>query len=220
MKEPNFELSVDMDGLDGPALHLPNGRRFSLLDPNPGEIDVQYIAYVTANLPKFSGLGEFYSIAQHGLLVSQILSPMGPEFALWGLFRDATDAYTRVSRVLRNGFKETLEFIERVLLEAVAIRFGLDWPIPPEITWGVNAAQAIEDRDLMGVPFDWPIPGREPPKIEPLGPQAAQEAFLDWFEALGGRERSVLVSRPPDGERRLFVLSPPPRLTFAVSELQ
>lgn len=65
------------------------GNKVNLLDPDPETIDIKDIAWALSNLCRFVGhIKEFYSVAQHSLLVSEM-----SDYSLEGLLHDATEAY-------------------------------------------------------------------------------------------------------------------------------
>lgn len=67
------------------------GRVIEPLNPDPAEIDILDIAHALSNQCRFTGhTNEFYSVAQHSVLVSRHCAP---EDALWGLLHDASEAY-------------------------------------------------------------------------------------------------------------------------------
>lgn len=163
------------------------GKRFDPLAPNPADLDVVDIAHALSLLCRFNGhCRVFYSVAEHCLRVARILPA---ELALWGLLHDAAEAY--LSDVPRPIKAELPAFgqIEDRLLERIARHFGLIWPMPEAVAQADTRLLATEARDLMSEPPEpWalgvePLPGL----IEPLGPAAAEEAFLERFQALAPR---------------------------------
>jgi hypothetical protein len=67
------------------------GRRVHSLSPSSDEIDIDDIAHSLAYQCRFLGHTDgFYSVAQHSVLVSQMVPEQD---ALWGLLHDAAEAY-------------------------------------------------------------------------------------------------------------------------------
>ena len=68
-----------------------SGNRFYFDDIMANDVNIQEIAHALSHLCRFGGhVREFYSVAQHSVLVS-LLAP--PEHALGALLHDATEAY-------------------------------------------------------------------------------------------------------------------------------
>ena len=68
-----------------------SGKRFYLRRPTPADIDAGDVAHALAHICRFNGhTREFYSVAQHSILVSRLLPD---ELKLAGLLHDAAEAY-------------------------------------------------------------------------------------------------------------------------------
>jgi 5'-deoxynucleotidase YfbR-like HD superfamily hydrolase len=98
------------------------GRQFWPLDPRPEDIELLDIAHALANKCRYTGhTRSFYSVAQHSVLVSEIVPAAD---AHWGLLHDASEAYLPdVARPVKRelaGFQE----IENRLMGCVAERDG------------------------------------------------------------------------------------------------
>lgn len=168
------------------------GRHFYPLDPRPEEIEIEDIAHGLARLCRYGGHVDdvgIYSVAQHSCYVSDLLPP---ELKLWGLLHDASEALGLVDvphpvkiDPAMAGYRAAEERLER----AIAERFGLVWPRPPEVKQADLIMLATEKRDLLrhDGDRDWgPILGVEPREL-PIGrpcwkPQDAEDAFLRTFE--------------------------------------
>src|SRR5919108_4617314 len=80
----------------GPYLQTVSGRRVNPFDPDPDQLDAGDIARALANQCRFGGHSRvFYSVAQHSVLVSQLVEQRGGdvEDAFAALMHDATEAY-------------------------------------------------------------------------------------------------------------------------------
>lgn len=124
------------------------GKNFDPLAGKPSEIDIRDIAHSLSMLCRFNGhTSRFYSVAEHSLRVSRILPP---ELQAWGLMHDAAEAYLGdMVRPLKCRMPEFEEAEDR-LLEIIAARFGLPWPVPQAIWVADDILLATEFRDLMG----------------------------------------------------------------------
>ena len=173
---------------EGSWILTASGRHIDLLAPCPDEIAIEDIALGLSRECRFSGqTREFYSVAQHSVLVSRIV----PEaFALEALLHDATEAYLGdVSSPLKQLLPEHRR-IEKILDRAIRTRFGL--PILPSgpVKRADRILLATEKRDLMPEDsFTWPILEGVEPLPDPIlwcSPDRAMAMFLRRFEELGG----------------------------------
>jgi 5'-deoxynucleotidase YfbR-like HD superfamily hydrolase len=68
-----------------------SGKRFDYINSTADDVDIEDIANALSNICRFAGhVPEFYSVAQHSVLCSQIVPP---EFAFEALMHDAAEAY-------------------------------------------------------------------------------------------------------------------------------
>lgn len=175
-------------GPDSRWIQTFTGRAFWPLSPRVKDIDIIDVAHALAMKCRFSGhTRHFYSVAQHSYLASKILPP-GDE--KWGLLHDASEAYLPdVARPVKKelvGFRE----IEDRLMQAVAERFGLGWPMPSSIHQADLILLATERRDLMSEPpYRWTSTENVEPlliKVWPMDPVGAKALFIQRFEELFG----------------------------------
>ena len=175
-----------MEKRSGDWSQVFTGKQFWALDPKKEEVDIKDIAHALALQCRFNGhCDKFYSIAQHSILVSKIVSK---EQALAGLLHDASETYTGdIIRPLKRfivNFKEIELNIEKIIFE----KFGIKEVNHQEIKKADNIALVTEMRNLMKTPpekwnedsFFEPIPE----KIIPMGPEEAEKEFLKIFEEL------------------------------------
>jgi hypothetical protein len=168
-----------------------SGRRVHVLDPDPSLIHVDDIAHALAHVCRFGGhVREFYSVAQHSVLVSELVPE---EHALLGLMHDATEAYLGdVIRPLKRLLPAYSE-IEAIWEAAIAQRFGLPLDHPPSIKKADVVALVTERRDLVAIGGSlrdsrWKEDelGHSPDlrRITSLSPKEARVAFLARFDEL------------------------------------
>ena len=151
-------------------------------------LNIYDIAHALSNLCRFNGhCGEFYSVAQHSVLVSYHCSNN-----LEGLMHDAPEAYLGdVISPLKKVLGELYADLEYSLARQIQEKYDLqDWDELPDVMEADQAVLAAEVRDLMPRQcIEWDtIRGVEPiqRKIIPLPPLRAREAFLKRFGQLGG----------------------------------
>jgi hypothetical protein len=162
-----------------------SGIKMYPLDPRPEEICFEDIAHALSNLCRWTGhCKEFYSVAQHSVLVSVHCSP---ENAMWGLLHDASEAYLNdIARPLKiSGDYSEYRKVESVLMIAIAEKFNLIYPIPDEVKDIDNRFIQTEARDLGLLCEGFPSYG-EPfkTKITPVPPINAKMSFIDWYDIL------------------------------------
>lgn len=164
------------------------GRKFWPLEPSGEDIDIADIAHALSLKCRFAGhCIEFYSVAQHSLLIAQRVPPAD---ALWALLHDATEAYLPdVARPVKQslpGFKE----VESRLMQVIARRYGLLGDMPKSVKVEDTNALATEQRDLMVESEEWQGTLTATPWDAPIIPWASQTAerlFLAAFETLAPR---------------------------------
>lgn len=167
-----------------PTILLSSGRYFDFLEPRA--LTLGEVAHALGNLSRFTGhCREFYSVAQHSVLVSYIVPP---ELALWGLMHDAVEAVVGdMSSPLKRLFPE-YKALEKRCEAVILAGFGLHGEVPPEVKRADLVALRTEQRDLMHKDGGlWTsLDGIEPvpAKILPLFPNSSRMLFIKRFEQL------------------------------------
>ena len=125
-----------------------SGRRLDLLDPSPLDIEIADIAHGLARVARWNGQtsgAHIFSVAQHTLLVEAVLREQMPRvdirFRLAALLHDAPeyvigDMISPFKAVLGGDYKT----VEKRLLSAIHIRFGLPPALPAEMTRQIKDA--------------------------------------------------------------------------------
>ena len=127
-----------------------SGRRLNLIDPSPLDIEIADIAHGLARVARWNGQtsgAHIFSVAQHTLLVEAVMRAQTPrideKLRLAALLHDAPeyvigDMISPFKAVLGGDYK----LVEKRLLSAIHIRFGL----PPELNPAVTAQIKNADR--------------------------------------------------------------------------
>lgn len=151
------------------------------LAPKFDAIKIEDIAHGLSLTCRFTGqCKEFYSVAQHSLLVSRYLPE---EYKQTGLLHDASEAYlSDVPGPIKKSLRYYLD-AEWDIMKVVADKFGIQHPIPKEVKLVDVRVLATEVRDLLTAPEGIDVGARpygEMP-IEPLSPREAEGKFLEEF---------------------------------------
>lgn len=147
------------------------GRRMWPLDPRPADICIEDIAHALSLTCRFTGhCREFYSVAQHSVLVSLYVKEHGGDAALQlaALLHDASEAYLPdVARPVKQRFAITIagakcvyceqqvvnsfSAAERRLMTAICSTFGVPlWNAEAKLVKQADIALLLaERRDLM-----------------------------------------------------------------------
>jgi uncharacterized protein len=171
----------------GDWIQVFSGGKFYPLDPRPNEIDIIDIAHALSNICRFTGhSSEFYSVAQHSVLVSQHVQ--APENALWGLLHDAAEAYIcdLARPVKRMPQLDPYVAIEDAILKVITHKFGLPLDEPMDVKTTDALLLRTEARDLHLITPEWNHYYIKPLDmiIKPLLPKEAEKLFLDRFNEL------------------------------------
>ena len=124
-----------------------SGRRLDLLDPSPLDVEIEDIAHGLARVARWNGQTEgphIFSVAQHSLLVEIIArqrARLDRPSRLGVLLHDAPeyvigDMISPFKVVIGDSYKA----VEKRLLAAIHLRFGLPPVLPEEVAMLVKAA--------------------------------------------------------------------------------
>lgn len=161
-----------------------SGITFSFLDPKPNMVQIDDIAQGLSNVCRFAGQSsEFYSVAQHSVLVSRLVPK---PLARWGLLHDAAEAYIGdMARPLKRCLPEYKK-IELGIMRVIVYRFDLEWPEPPDVKSADIYALALEGARFMA--------GRED-----------EYGIANCSKKVSGMAVNALVSMKPTEGKRLFM---------------
>ena len=183
-----------------------SGRRLDLIDPSPLDIEVADIAHGLARVARWNGQtsgAHIFSVAQHTLLVEAVMRAQTPrideKLRLAALLHDAPeyvigDMISPFKAVLGGDYK----LVEKRLLSAIHIRFGLPAELPPAVTAQIKNADRgaayleattlagfseAEAKRLFGRDPDLPESVRED-YLTPWSAAKAEKRFLARFNSL------------------------------------
>ena len=168
-----------------PWIQTYSGVRFDPLNPTIDSICIEDISQALSLQCRFSGHSKFhYSVAQHSLLTSYLVSKQNQ---LHALLHDASEAYLvdlPTPLKLAKGFESYLIF-EKKLEAVIAEKFGLTAIMPEEVRAADKMMLATEARDLIAPRPDWKFEYSPLPfSILQMSPEEAKMAFLKRFEEL------------------------------------
>lgn len=182
-----------------------SGRRLNLLDPSPLDIEIEDIAHGLARVARWNGqtAGDYaFSVAQHSLLVEEILAAESPavgrDLRLAALLHDAPEyVIGDMISPFKGAIGDAYKAVERALQAAIHIRFSLPPRLPDDAIRAIKRADRIaafsEAVDLAGFSesearriLGYRLSARTPP-LTPMAPAMAKQAFLDRFAALAPR---------------------------------
>lgn len=111
--------------------------RFNPWEIKPQDVCIEDIAHGLANTCRWGGhCKQFYSVAQHSVLVSRLVPK---EYALTALLHDASEAYIGdMPKPIKDTLPDYKKLEERIM-KALAEIFNFEWPLP----------QAVHDADMI-----------------------------------------------------------------------
>src|SRR6202789_2346935 len=183
-----------------------SGRRLNLIDPSPLDIEIADIAHGLARVARWNGQTSgpnIFSVAQHTLLVEAVMREKTPRidvaYLLAALLHDAPeyvigDMISPFKAVLGEDYKA----VEKRLLSAIHIRFGLPAVLADKITQAIKTggqgAAYLEATELAGFAPEEAkrLFGRDPELspatredyLTPWSAAKAEKRFLARFKAL------------------------------------
>jgi 5'-deoxynucleotidase YfbR-like HD superfamily hydrolase len=177
-----------------------SGRRLDLLDPSPLDIEVTDIAHGLARVARWNGQTHgphIFSVAQHTLLVEAVMRVQSPRIdhrvRLAAMLHDAPeyvigDMISPFKAVIGGSYKQ----VEKRLLSAIHIRFGLPAILPAEIEKLIKTADMgaayLEATHLAG------FSAAEAKRLfgrDPKLPPAIQHDYLSPWSATKAEKRFI-----------------------------
>jgi len=164
-----------------------SGKHFDYLNAQTDDVDIEDIATALSNICRFAGhLPEFYSVAQHSVLCSQIVPQ---EYAFEALMHDAAEAYCQDIPAPLKRLLPDYRRIETLVDDLIRSKFGLPLHQSDLVKYADLTMLATERRDLElddGTP--WlileSIPASDLIQVVPLRPGQAYGLFMNRFNEL------------------------------------
>ena len=192
-----------------------SGRRLDLLDPSPLDVEIVDIAHGLSRVARWNGQTRgrhAFSVAQHSVLVEEIVAQLSPECAaetrLTALLHDAPeyvigDMISPFKAAMGGDYKQ----VEHRLQRAIHLRFGLAAETGAKLHALIKRADRIaaflEATQLAGFSqreatefFGRPV-GITPDRFDltPQPTEAVQNAFLQRFGEVEGLRMPPLTGR-------------------------
>jgi hypothetical protein len=184
-----------------------SGRRLDILNPSPLDVEIEDIAHGLARVARWNGQtrgGQIFSVAQHSVLVAEILKYIDPAApARWLLFALLHDGPEYVIGDMISPFKAALgeayrEFEAR-LERAILLRFSLNPEPAPALRQLTKQADRVSayfeatlyagfGADEAALLFGAPCvdPRHFEALLAPMAPEQAQALFLQRFQTFDG----------------------------------
>ena len=188
------------------SIATASGGFFNLAFPKTEDVDFSAVAAALAKICRFTGhTSQFYSVAQHTLLVADNVSD---EARTYALVHDAHEAFigdwsTPLKATWLSLFPVSGQHIlgmEKNLARVAHQAAGLTWPLPQAIADEVRTADIralLTERNALGLQFGapWPLDADYEPFEKPNGwtaltPLTAEIVLADAFCRAG------LINRP------------------------
>lgn len=169
-----------------PAIVTKSGKPFDFVDIDVKNVDIEEIAHALSNICRFTGhTKQFYSVAQHSVLVSENVPK---EDALAGLLHDASEAYLGdMASPLKQLIPEYLRF-EKEVQEILLEKFCLHTVLPASVKEADMRALMTEQRDLFDPEgqihhmFSYIRAKPFSKLVIPMSPTDAKKAFMRRYE--------------------------------------
>lgn len=180
-------VEIKLQSAKLPYIRTHSGHHFYYQAISADAIEIDDIAQALSNICRFAGhLDDFYSVAQHSVLVSRLVPP---ELALEALLHDASEAYCQDIPAPLKAMLPDYRDIEASVDNAIRSLFGLPMEHSPEVKRADLVMLATERRDLGIDDGDkWDILDGIAPTdefaIHPLNPRQARQLFIARFNEL------------------------------------
>jgi len=168
-------------------MHTAKLERFELEDISVEDIHITDIANALSKICRYAGhCSYFYSVAEH---CCHLVDLVDDEYKKWALLHDAVEVYTgdiiRPVRAYLQKYTDALQDLEFVVLNAIAHRFDLSWPVPTIVLEKDTAIIPCEISQLFSHPAN-KTETTPNVQLQYWSPLEAQTRFLYHFNLLFG----------------------------------
>jgi hypothetical protein len=174
------------------GITLLSGALFSYENPELADVTIEDIANPLSNICRYAGqLPYFYSVAQHAVNASYLVSP---ENAFTALMHDTAEAFTNDIVTPLKVAVPLFKTLEKRIEAAMAEKFGFQYPLPDEVHLADKIMLGLEmthirGQDprrhayLNGVEYDFDKVPRKV-KLYSWNPRRSYDEFMDRYEEL------------------------------------
>lgn len=188
------------------GLRGSRGRRVDLTMPQPQDFQPEEIARTLAYVNRYAGQYGAYSVAQHAVLVAQVLKAMrcNALIQLAGLHHDDTEAVTSDIPQPVKSVCADLRRLEQRLQECVNLRYMIDVN-GPEVRKADHVVFYSEVQRLVPADARWMYdckPSRLVltwTSVRPWGPDEAFAQYMDLHEELSDEADALLSGAASEG---------------------
>ena len=177
------ELSSNVDS--NAWIHTYTGKKFYPQNPTPESICIEDIAHALSMQCRFGGhVSEFYSIAQHSVLVSYLCDESN---RLCALLHDAAEAFLMdcLSPIKRMPELQGYKLLEKKVQQAIYNKWGIMGETKNVKRADLLCLSMEANTFMYPLHLDWEVAVKAPPlKIVSLSPKDAEVLFLDRFREL------------------------------------
>ena len=181
MDQTKFLLGVDKDippallTYDECCIETFTGKMLNVFEPRLEDICIEDIAHGLSMECRFGRqLPEFYSVAQHSKLTSDLVEQ---EYKLAALMHDASEAYLGdLASPIKKGMLD-YKRVETILMKAIAKKFGFEFPLH----------KSIKEADYEMLLLEHACLSRKATKTFPvpvMGMKEAEHIFLTTYYLL------------------------------------
>jgi uncharacterized protein len=186
--------------LDDQWISLLSGAHFNYNKPEESDVTINDIASALSNICRFAGhLPRFYSVAQHLVNASYIVSP---ENAFTALMHDTAEAFTNdLPTPLKWAFP-IFKDLEIKTESAMSEKFGFAYPYPDEVKEADTIMLMLEKYYVKLCDDPWPMyekysreyvePYHNRVDLSSWRPSIARNKFLSRFEELSNVRNAVV----------------------------
>lgn len=195
-----------IDNKDDQWISLLSGAHFNYNKPEESDVTIEDLASALSNVCRFAGhLPRFYSVAQHLVNTSHIVSP---ENAFTALMHDTTEAFTNDIPTPLKWALPIFKELEVKTESAMAKKFGFEYPYPAEVKEADTIMLMLEKYYVKECNDYWPNyekytkrvvnPYKKLVDLDSWQPRRAKREFLERYEELrNGIEQQAAETSPP-----------------------